>query len=378
MTGYRKHIEAVISDNRSRSRSALERFLLISAKGYGIAVRLKDIGLKRKWLSTDVLPCPVLSVGNLTVGGTGKTPLTLYMARQLSVWGYRPAIVSRGYKGSREKTGDIVCDGTEIRLTPRQAGDEPFMMATELKTVPILVGRDRYRSSHLAVTSLNANVILLDDGFQHRKLDRQIDLLLVDHHRGFGNGHLLPRGPLREPLSALNRAHAIIITGVDPDQSVSPSIEQAVDQHRPGMPVFRCRFTPMLSRYIAAGSPEAKVLGAQQTRPLKEIFGKRVFGFSGLGDNQKFHKSLETVGCRIAGFQGFPDHHWYTPADLAEVQRAASQADAELLATTQKDVIRIDNHTTWPIDVAVFGIEPDFGNLTDTFHQFIKDRLTTP
>lgn len=378
MKGVRAHIESVVNGERCYDRTVLERLLSLFAKGYGGAVRLKELGCQQKWFRSRLLPCPVLSVGNLTAGGTGKTPLTLYMARLLSAWGYRPAVISRGYKGGREKMGGIVCDGKEIRLTPRQAGDEPFMMATELRATPVLVGRDRYHSGHLAVASLKANAILLDDGFQHRKLGRQIDLVLVDHHRGFGNGHLLPRGPLREPFTALSRAHALIITGVDPNKTESPSIQQATDNYKSSMVVFRCRFKPTLSRLVLAGFPGNRGHNDDHAQSLKEIFGKRVFGFSGLGDNQKFYASLESVGCRVTGFQGFPDHHWYTPADLAEVQRAALAADAELIATTQKDAIRIGSQVTWPIDMAVLGIEPDFGHLTEKFHQFIRDRVTRP
>ena len=255
MSTYRHHIETIINEEKSTNKTALARLLFLGAECYGMATRLKEVGLKRHWLQTRRLPCPVLSIGNLTVGGTGKTPLTLYTARMLSTWGYRVAILSRGYKGSCEKIGAVVSDGRRIHLSAQQAGDEPLMMATELRNVPVLVGQNRFKNGQVAIEAFGSNIIVLDDGFQHRRLERQIDLLLVDHHRGFGNRFLLPRGPLREPLSAITRAHAIIETRAG--DSVSPAIKQVLSRYGTNTPVFQCKFSPSLSRVIEpAAFPE--------------------------------------------------------------------------------------------------------------------------
>jgi tetraacyldisaccharide 4'-kinase len=372
MASFRQHVEAVINNDRPNGGSALAHFLFLSSKCYGLAARLKNVGINKKWLSSYRLPCPVISIGNLTSGGTGKTPLTLYIARLISKWGYRVAIVSRGYKGSLEKTGGVVSDGKKILMASREAGDEPFMMAKEVRNIPVIVGKNRFESARKAIAAFSSNVIILDDGFQHRKLNRQIDLLLVDHGRGFGNHHLLPRGPLREPLSAIKRAHAIIETRAELGSSTSPDVRQAVTQHQTDCPVFQCEFKPHIAQVIAATTSE----GEKTLISLKALPGMRVFGFSGLANNSNFQQTLKGLGCRIAGFQEFPDHFWYNETDVRSLQKAAIDLNAEIIVTTQKDFIRIHEGIKWPLKVAVFSIEPHFGSHTKAFHHFIKERLT--
>lgn len=319
------------------------------------------------------LSSPVISIGNLTSGGTGKTPLTLYIARRLSNRGYRVAIVSRGYRGSREKSGGVVHDGNRLLMTPTQAGDEPFMMALELKTVPVLVGRDRFKSAQRAITDFGATVIVLDDGFQHRKLKRDIDLLLVDHCRGFGNGHLLPRGPLREPLSSLSRAHAVIETRAA--RAAPSNYRQTLLRHGMEGPVFQCEFRPSVIRILGEATPTSPYQAPGAPPPTKALRGLRVYAFSGLADNDNFHQTLSALGCQVVGFRHFPDHYWYQATDVTRLQKEALQTQAQVIATTEKDIIRMDKDTAWPLKVVIFGINPDFGNQEDAFHQFLITQL---
>ena len=151
---------------------------------------------------------PVVSVGNITVGGTGKTPMTIYVAQKLQQSGVRVAVISRGYKGRAESGGGVVSDGRNLLMDSEQAGDEPYLMAGRLKNIPVIVGKNRFAAGMLAINKFQSEVIVLDDAFQHLKLSRDIDLILLDYTRPFGNTHLLPRGILREPVTALRRATA--------------------------------------------------------------------------------------------------------------------------------------------------------------------------
>ncbi|WP_054690049.1 tetraacyldisaccharide 4'-kinase [Desulfosarcina cetonica] len=187
---------------------SLETLLSVLSTIYGGITALRASGYAKGWLKSRRLPCKVVSIGNLVAGGTGKTPMTIYVAQLLHEMGWRVVVLSRGYRGRMETMGGVVSDGHRLLATVEDAGDEPYLMARCLKGVPVLVGRQRYQAGLLAIRAFGAEVIVLDDAFQHLKLKRDLNLVLLDHHQPFGNGHLLPRGLLREPLSSLRRAHA--------------------------------------------------------------------------------------------------------------------------------------------------------------------------
>ncbi len=359
-------IETIINNNKLEDTTAFESFLRFASKGYGLGVTVKNRCIDRQWMPVSQLPCPILSIGNITSGGTGKTPLTLYTARFLSRHGYRIAIVSRGYKGGAEKTGGIVSDGQTLRMSAQEAGDEPYMMASELRDTPVLVGKDRFRSARQAIETFSSNVIILDDGFQHRKLGRTIDLLLVDHHRSFGNRCLLPRGPLREPLTSIGRAHAIIETRAPSGRPIGSDLQQTLRQIAPHLPVFQCEFRPFISDIIGEKS---------MPQTLDALKGTPVFCFSGLANNQNFYQTLEDLNFTMVGHREFPDHHWYDNTDVRTINDTAKRSQAKFLATTQKDAMRLGQKVRWTLPLVVFGITPHFGNQTDAFEQFIIDRL---
>lgn len=334
---------------------------------YAAALRSRQVLYSRRVLKTQKLPCRVVSVGNITVGGTGKTPMSIYMARLIEQLGYKVAVISRGYKGGAEKKGGIVSDGQRIRMTPEMAGDEPYLLAKNLEGIPVLVGRDRFRSGMAAIGAFGVDVVVLDDAFQHIGLERDIDLVLLDDRRPFGNTYLLPRGTLREPADALLRSDAVILTRSPNENTATPEKIRKMAHRRP---VFRSRHLPV----IAGGVVGSDETAGQKAGPdgLKQA---RVFAFSGLADNLNFRDSLTAMGCLLVGFSDFPDHHPYTDEDLADILESAREAGSEVLATTEKDFCKIEGRIHWPLNLVIIGVQTTFGEEETAFRDFIQNRL---
>ena len=337
---------------------SFESFLLMVSLVYGGAVRLREAFYKNSILKPKKLPCFVISIGNLTVGGTGKTPMTIYMAKLIKSLGYKVAIISRGYKGGAEKTGGIVSNGHTVLMESDKAGDEPFMMASKLKDIPVVVGQNRFEAGCLAIQEFNPDVIVLDDAFQHLNLKRDIDIVLLDCGRPFGNAHLLPRGILREPISALKRGDAFVLTRSDsaPDYTRQAFMDK-IKNLAPGRPVFRSFHVP------------------NQTFAPDLLYGRRVVAFSGLARNNDFRRTVESLKCDLIDFFEFPDHHKYTEMDLQTIMQSSINAQAEFILTTEKDYVRIPGKTSWPVELVVVGIELSFENDKNAFIDFIKNRL---
>jgi tetraacyldisaccharide 4'-kinase len=293
---------------------------------YGWAVRLRGRAYAAGLLKSRRLPCPVVSIGNLTVGGTGKTPLVMALAKRLAEGGVPVAILSRGYKG-RKGSGPVVGDGRKVFLTPEESGDEPHLMARSLKGVPVLVGRDRFVSGQIALERFGVRGILLDDGYQHLSLHRDLDIVLIDSRVGLGDGHLLPRGILREPVSALRRAGIFILTKVEDPEDCRP-LESVLHEIRPGAEVFHSHYEP---RGLIGPRGEWDEAGALE--------GKKVFALSGVADPRYFTSLLRKCGLEIAGERVFPDHHSYRPEDLTSIPETVRKFD--YLVTTEKDMVKL-------------------------------------
>ena len=214
-------------------------FLSMASKIYGGGVKLRQKLYQKGLVKSKRLPCMVISVGNLSVGGTGKTPMTIYLANLIQDFGNKAVVISRGYKGRAEKAGGIVSDGKVLLMGPETAGDEPYMMAVKLKNVPVIVGKNRFEAGMLAVRTFKPEVLVLDDAFQHLKLERDLDLVLLDCQRPFGNGHMLPRGIMREPVSALSRADALILTRSDVVPDAKKVIHDLKYRSLPACPQLR-------------------------------------------------------------------------------------------------------------------------------------------
>jgi tetraacyldisaccharide 4'-kinase len=285
---------------------------------YGTAIRLRNWSFDRGWRQK-ALPRPTVSVGNLTVGGTGKTPVVAWLCDALRRRGRHPAVLMRGYKAP-----------------PGQKGDEQRLLEQELGTsVPIAADPDRGRGAQrILAASPDVDVFVLDDGFQHRSIRRQVDLVLVDATCPFGHGRLLPRGLLREPVSSLRRATAILITRAERAEDVA-ELRRSI-RGRSAAPVFSCRFA--VDRIVDSGG------GA-----ISSIAGRKVLAVCGIGNPGSFLETVRRQGGDIAGELIFADHHGYTPRDVEQIIGAAQQRDA-LAITTAKDWVKLS--PLWPTSAA--------------------------
>lgn len=375
MRKIKQKIETIVNSEEKSGFFSFGSFLFGLSILYGGVVTLREIFYKKGIFRSKQLPCKVISVGNLTAGGTGKTPMTIYVAELLTHLGFKVAVVSRGYRGRAEKAGGVVSDGQTIFMSPDMAGDEPFMMAETLKDIPVIVGQNRYDAGMLAVKEFKPDVIVLDDAFQHLKLARDINLVLLDSRHPFGNTHLLPRGPLREPLSALLRGHGFILTRSDIERSNDRFSRLTAHLPLP-QPVFKSFHVPYIYKMIEG---ENRVFPKNPGSALYDdtlLKGRNAFAFSGIARNHEFQDTIGSFGAEVASSAEFPDHHRYSDDDFHAVFRSAKEVNAEFLATTEKDYARIARRITWPIDLVIIGIKISFGDETDAFAHFIESRLT--
>jgi tetraacyldisaccharide 4'-kinase len=370
-------IESIMLGRDAGSWPLLRHAMSLLSVGYGLAAQKRRRRVELKQQIVQKLPCPVISVGNITLGGTGKSPMTVYIARLLQRQGFRPAVLSRGYRGGAEKSGGVVSDGFHILLDADMAGDEPLMMAQQLKGVPVLVGKDRYRSGMKAIQAFSSNVLVLDDAFQHLRLFRDVNLVLLDDEQPFGNGWVVPAGPLREPVSALRAADAILLTRCKMDvapQSMRPA------GIPPEMPVFRSYHRASIRSVQPAEKNQTIQAKWFSIQPILNIdlSGCRMFAFSGIARNADFQKSVQDIGCQPIGFLEYSDHHHYSSTDIEYIVRNAVDHQADMLVTTEKDACRLAGRFEWPLPMGIVGIdialpEPD---ATD-FSCFLQDRLAS-
>ncbi len=293
---------------------------------YGWAVRLRGAFYASHLLKTRSLGCPVLSVGNLTVGGTGKTPLVIALAEQLKAAGIPVAILSRGYKG-KTISGPVVSDGETIFLSPKEAGDEAYLMASRLKGTPVLVGKDRFTNGRIALQRFGVRGLLLDDGFQHLQLHRDLNIVLIDSTVGFGDHQLLPRGILREPLAHLRRADLFILTKVEALETCQP-LQALLQKIHPHAPIFH-------SHYEASCLVDAE----GNCEGLDFFTGKKVVALSGIANPLSFLSLLKKSGMEVIKEVILPDHYSYKKGDVPFLKREAKEAD--WILTTEKDLVRL-------------------------------------
>lgn len=344
---------------------------------YGAGQKLRAFAYRQRVIPSRRLPCKVICVGSLTVGGTGKTPMTMYVAQKIKHFGYKVAIVSRGYRGSAESHGGIVSDGKSIWMGPARAGDEPYLIARSLKEIPVIIGKNRYASGMLALKQFQPDVIVLDDGFQHLRLKRDIDLVLLDHALPFGNAYLLPRGIMREPISALARGTACIMTRYQAGTNVpATSSIDLINQYTPQSRVFTASHEPYF--YPIKAAEQFSINGTAKPNSGQEIdrlTKDTVFGFSGIARNAEFQNTVKHLGFNAQGFLEFSDHHCYTPHDLANILSQAEHAGARRLITTEKDLIRLSPQNPFPLELIVVGVKISFGNNQREFTSFLQQQL---
>ena len=309
-------------------RWTLGPLLTILTYPYDWGHQLRLQAYHRRWATVKQLPCRVISIGNLTLGGTGKTPIVEVVADLLQQAGIRVGVLSRGYGGGGSSGITVVSDGKRCLVPPEVAGDEPVLLAEHLAGLPVIVGKDRYAAGMHAVKRFGVDAIVLDDGFQHIQLARDLNILLLDAARPFGNGRLFPRGDLRDRPAAIVRADIIVLTRWEADTAPSPSVSRL---GRSGLPLFCSRHAPLDLRVLADGP----------TLPLTALKGRRVLAFCGIGMPHHFRLTLQRLGAEIAAFVAFPDHHPYAPSEIERLILTAKQHHVEILVTTEKDGVRL-------------------------------------
>lgn len=295
---------------------------------YGTAVKVRLALYSSGLLKAGRLECKVISVGNITVGGTGKTPTVEFISRNLQGRGFKVAILSRGYRRTGKGIG-IVSDGKEIFLGPDEAGDEPYMLARRLKNVTVLVGADRHELGRYALERFPLDVIVLDDGFQHARLKRDLDILLVDGEKGFGNGHLLPRGPLREPLSGLKRAEVVLVN------KASQESAEIVDN------IMKNHLVPALFKSNYRAEKLVSLWSGEQI-DLVRLSGAKVMALSAIANPSSFLNILSSLGGEIVSEVSFPDHYSYSLKELEVVIDKARVGGADFIVTTEKDAVKLE------------------------------------
>jgi tetraacyldisaccharide 4'-kinase len=349
----------VILERRRGFRATLLRGLLYALSFiYERLVQLRLFLYRHRIFREHTLGCLVISIGNLTVGGTGKTPIVEKFARSLRAGGRRVAILSRGYKSvplpSRRKKffgkkeaqpPRVVSDGKSLLLDSRTAGDEPYMLANNLKDVVVLVDKDRVKSGLYAIKELKADTLLLDDGLQYLHLKHRLDIVLIDRQAPFGNEHLLPRGTLREPPRNLRRASYIFITkstGEPNDELIN-----RIRRYNRTAEIIECAHKPLHLQNVLTG----------EQLPLERLRDTYIGSISGIAAPESFEDGLRKLGARLELSKRYTDHHRYTEAELNSFITRCVRRDLEMIVTTEKDAVRFPRLTKTDVPIYFLRVE---------------------
>lgn len=297
---------------------------------YGAITRTRHALYRYGVFRTHDLGVPVISIGNITVGGTGKTPLVAWFTETLSQRGKKVCVLTRGYGRGNSSERVVVSNGREILADSKTGGDEPVMLAEDLiNKAAVISDKDRVSAGLWAKENLGSDLFILDDGFQHLRLARTFDVVAVDATNPFGGGHLLPRGRLRESLSSLQRADCIIITKTNLGEDID-ELRAKLLSHSKGRPVFFSRF-----RVIGA-----RILNHDSFAELKTL-PEPCAAFCGLGNPKAFFRQIKRADLMLVDTQSFADHHCYTQEDIEKIEREAKKEGARCLITTAKDAVKL-------------------------------------
>jgi len=340
--GYRK----LISGQKAGMGTALLRLVLgFAAAGYSIAVRARNFLYSAGWFKAHRADAAVISIGNITAGGTGKTPLVIWLCKQIisdskfQISDYTCAILMRGYKAAKDSRGKT-----------QDYRDEPAILAESCPGVKVIVNPDRVAGAAEAVSKFGANTLIMDDGFQHRRLARDLDIVTIDATRPFGYDKMLPAGLLREPVASLERADAIVITRCDQIAEVELSeIERKLQTINPNVIIARSIHAP-----TSVKSTDNKEISLEQ---LKD---KKIFAFCGIGNPDAFLNTTKQLGANLVGSKVYNDHHHYTNDCLADIYEQAGGLKADLILTTQKDWTKIISDFESSLPLAYIRIEIKF------------------
>ncbi|GEM_PF-27561 len=331
-------------DEASRPGLPLKAAAGVLAACYGLGARTRRAFYARSWLTVRRLPAPVVSVGNLAVGGTGKTPITACLARLFQGQGYKIAILSRGY-GGRAKGVTRISDGRQIYEKPPEVGEEAYWLARELPGAAVYTAPQRYAAGLAAWREVQPDLFLLDDGFQHFQLHRDLDVVLLDAESPLGNGHLLPRGPLREPVGTLQAADILVLTRFQHGR------------HQERLEYLQEKFPGHLVLTGAILPTRARLLPADREIPLENLKNQKLLAFAGLARPRVFYDTLLDLGVDLPGCQDFPDHYAFQAKDLEALVKKAASLGAPGLITTAKDWARLGEKWPHPLPLYVLEVE---------------------
>ena len=353
-------IEVILGRRQGVRAVVLRRLLFVLSLVYARLVQLRLFLYRKRILRERTLGCLVISIGNLTVGGTGKTPVVEKFARALQVGGRRVAILSRGYKSvakpSKRSWFDrlrgvapdpprIVSDGQSLLLDSLTAGDEPYMLANNLKDVIVLVDKDRVKSGLYAIREMKADTLLLDDGLQYLHLKHRLDIVLIDRQAPFGNELLLPRGTLREPPRNLRRASYIFITkstGEPNDELIA-----RIRRYNRTAEIIECAHQPLYLQDVYTG----------EQLPLGRLIDTYIGSFCGIAAPESFEDGLRKLGARIELAKRFADHHRYSEAELQRFINRCLRRDVDMIVTTEKDAVRFPRLTKPEVPIYFLRVE---------------------
>ncbi|MDQ3088596.1 MAG: tetraacyldisaccharide 4'-kinase [Acidobacteriota bacterium] len=336
---------------------------------YGAIIKARNVLYDKGAFKSSSLGVPTVSIGNITVGGTGKTPLVAFVAEILAAQGEKVCILTRGYGRENAKQRVLVSDSEQILAQPNKAGDEPFELAQKLlgKTV-VVADANRVAAGNWARKQFGITAFVLDDGFQHRKIKRELDIVLVDATNPFGNGKLLPSGILREPLAHLKRADAIVITRANLVDNLD-NLKSQISDFSQNCSIFVSE--NKVANLVNLKEFHAEAQSSQSTTDKEQKTKDKGLAFCALGNPNNFFEQLRREDFDLVSTEIFPDHHFYTPKDVAKIERKANETGAKILLTTAKDAVKLkDKDFNLPCFVVeselVFDDEIGFRNLLIT------------
>ncbi len=350
-------------DGSTKGYGALKIAAHILSFFYLFIVNFRNWLYDNKILKEARLACPVISVGNITVGGTGKTPCVILLARMLQEKGLKPAVISRGYGGRKTGPANVVSDGHNILLDSEIAGDEPVLLAHRLKGVPVITGAKRIITGKTAIEQFGADVLLCDDAMQHRQVFRDVNLVLLDSKAIKGNHHVLPRGKLREPIKGIRRASAVLFTRADETTQTDETLIHMI--HREKIPVFKSihRIEDILS-------------GDEKTQmPASALEGKTVYAFCGIANPDSFKNTLLDAKINLMALDVFQDHHPYREQELAKIRSNFVQSGADYLMTTEKDAMRLQHYPDFLKELFMLRIKMEIQPSSQGFENFIMEKI---
>ena len=329
---------------------------------YGSIVALRNLLYDIGWLRTYRVPVPVIAVGNLTVGGSGKTPLTLKLVHILQEKGLRVGIISRGY-GRQTKGLVVVSDGKEILVDPRLSGDEPMMMAQMCREAVVVVCEDRAKAAEELVAQFGVQILVLDDAFQNRKLHRDLNIVVMHSREGLGNGSVLPGGPLREFKWGLSRADLVVLSYAKEGMSMPASFQWIDKMNKPVVGICH--------------RPVGWMDQIGEIQPIDSLAGKRVIAFSGIAKPDRFFEDVRKLGCELLDVKKFKDHHDFKKKEIESIWQQAESLRAEAVVMTQKDQIKILKDTAFTIPHFALAIELVIVSNLDKFEEQVNAILDT-